>query len=152
MDEKTFQEYLEKRYEDQIKWYDQKACKNQKIFKIFQGTVIVLSAMTPVLVTLEKTPLTHYTAIFVSFLVAVGTTMLQTFKYHENWINYRATCEALRKEIYYFNYKIKEYKYCDTPCDLFVERVEALIDRENNLWLTVQIKKEKEVKNTENVK
>lgn len=141
MNDEEFKKYLKERYEEQINWYDKKAGKNQKAYKILQWGVIVLAAITPVLVAIESTSLLRFIAVISSFLVAAGTTILKAFKYQENWINYRTTCETLRKEIYYFNAGIDEYKNSDEPRRLFVKRVENLISRENTLWLA-ELKKE----------
>ena len=68
------------------------------------------------------------------------------FKYQENWINYRTTCETLRKEIHYYNAGINDYEKSDDPMALFVRRVETFISRENTLWLTEQKKEETDIK------
>jgi len=139
MEDSEFEKYLKERYEDQINWYDKKSIWNQKMYKRFQGIVIVLSVITPVLVAMriEKT---HWLVVIVSALVAIGTTSLKTFKYQENWINYRTTCETLRKEIHFYNVGVGEYKDINNREALFVERVEALISRENTMWLTTSLR------------
>jgi len=141
MEEKEFEKYLEKRYYPGIKWYDKKAVLNQQVYKIFQWVIIILAAVTPVFVALSE-DLGKSIPIVLSSLVAIGSASLKTFKYQENWINYRTTCETLRKEIHYFNAKIADYSDSADPMALFVERVETLISRENTLWLTVQKKKD----------
>lgn len=150
MDDKEFEKYLKERYEKQIEWYDKKAVKNQKAYKIFQWGVIVLSAITPVLVAIGSTLFERYVAVIVSFLVAAGTTLLKTFKYQENWINYRTTCETLKKERYYYNAKIADYKDRSDPKSIFVKRVEAMISRENTYWLAEQKREEITDENKEN--
>jgi hypothetical protein len=139
METEDFQKYLKERYEDQINWYDKKSAWNQKIYRRFQWTVIILSAVTPVLVAIEET---RWFAVVISALVAIGTTALKTFKYQENWINYRTTCETLRKEINFHNAGLGDYRDSDDREALFVERVESLISRENTMWLTTQRPKE----------
>ena len=155
MNKEDFQKYLKDRYEEQISWYDKKSIWNQKMYRRFQWVVIVLSAITPVLVAIvainpeayETSWLltkTSWLAVGISALVAIGITSLKTFKYQENWINYRTTCETLRKEIHFYKASVNEYKDTDDPEALFVERVEALISRENTMWLTTHLpRKEK---------
>ena len=149
MNREDFQKYLKERYEEQINWYDKKSIWNQKMYRRFQWVVIVLSAITPVLVAIvainpeanETSWLltkTSWLAVGISALVAIGTTGLKTFKYQENWINYRTTCETLRKEIHFYKAAVNEYKDTEDPEALFVERVESLISRENTMWLTAQ--------------
>ncbi len=48
------------------------------------------------------------------------------------------TSETLRKEIHFCNSGVGEYKDIDDREALFVEREEALISRENTMWLTTQ--------------
>jgi len=137
MNKEEFEEYLKKRYYDQIKWYDDQARFNKKVYKGLQMTVIVLSALTPILIGIPSLPFIDQRslAIVISLMVAIFTSTLTTFKYHENWINYRTTCETLKKEIHYYQAKIHEYANSRDPEALFVERVERLISRENTLWL-----------------
>ena len=148
MDAENFQNYLKNRYEDQINWYDKKSIWNQKMYRRFQWIVIVLSAITPVLVAIvairPEVKGTSWLAVGISALVAIGTTSLKTFKYQENWISYRTTCETLRKEIHFYNAGIGDYKEIEDPEALFVERIEALISRENTMWLTTHRPKAKE--------
>ncbi len=141
MDDEMFKEYLTNRYYNQIEWYDRKAVKSKKIYVIFQGSAIVFSAMTPILILLG-TEWEKLAAVIVSFLVAVGTAILKTFKYQENWINYRTTCEVLRKEIYYYQAGINEYKDPKDRKGLFIQRVEAFISREHTYWISERKEKE----------
>jgi len=145
MNTEDFKKYLKERYEDQINWYDKKSIWNQKKYLRFQWTVIVLSVITPVLVAIVPEA-TRWPAVVISALVAIGTTSLKTFKYQENWINYRTTCETLRKEIYFYTAGVGEYRDIDERESLFVERVESLTSRENTMWLTTHRPKEGEGK------
>jgi len=150
MDEKEFEAYLNERYYPEIKWYDKKSIRNQKLYRCFQWAVILLSAITPVLVAIvaiePEAKKTGWYAVAISALVAIGTTVLKTFKYQENWINYRTTCETLKKEIHFYKAGIYEYKDAEDPEGLFVERIESLISRENTMWLMAQKPKEEDKK------
>jgi len=108
METEDFQKYLEERYEDQINWYDKKSAWNQKLYQYFQWSVIILAAITPVLVAIAP-EVTRWPAVIIAALVAIGTTSLKTFKYQENWINYRTTCETLRKEKYFYKAGLGDY-------------------------------------------
>jgi hypothetical protein len=141
MEKKEFEDYLHDLYYPQIDWYDKKSISNQKFYKVLQWSIIILSALTPVIIA-SGYGWQRWSAVAISSLVAIGTASLKAFKYQENWINYRTTCETLRKEIHYFNAKIDDYENSDDPMGVFVERVELLISRENTMWLTVQKVKE----------
>ena len=83
-------------------------------------------------------------SLMTSVLVAILATSLKTFKFEENWINYRTTCETLKKEVHFYYARIGEYEDSEDKEALFVKRVEALISRENTLWLTTVEEKQKE--------
>jgi len=66
-------------------------------------------------------------------LVAIITAILGLYKFQENWIAYRTTCESLRHEKYLFLTECEPYDG-DAPFKLFVQRVESLISKENTKW------------------
>lgn len=135
MERGDFQGYFKRRYKKQIEWYAGKARRYKKLYHLFQWSVIVLSAITPVLVALSAGGTIRWLTVAVSSLVAIGTTSLKTFKYQEKWINYRTTAETLKKEEYFYKAGAGAYQEARDPESLFVERVENLISRENTLWL-----------------
>jgi hypothetical protein len=141
MDTEKFQKYLKERYYDQTNWYDTKSLWNQKWYRRLQWGLIVFSAMTPVLIAIDwglpTYPLLRWVPIITSVFVAILASALKTFKFQENWINYRTTCETLKKEIQFYEAGIGEYANAEDKEALFVERVENLISRENTLWLSV---------------
>jgi len=144
MKDEEFNDYIETRYKKQIEWYDNEAIKNQKLYKIFQWITLVLAAFTPILIILGE-GWVKWLAVAVAVLVAISIAALKTFKYQENWINYRTTCETLRKEHHYYKAGTQAYESVEDKKALFVDRVEALISREHTLWLTThQEKKQKE--------
>ena len=141
MDQNAFSNYLENRYEDQITWYDGKAAENQRIYRGLQWSVIVLAAITPVLIELDLDGLIQglgHVPTLTSAIVAILTAGLSTFKYQENWINYRTTCETLRKEKHFYDAGLGDYGKPGNKEALFVERVESLISRENTMWVSTQ--------------
>lgn len=141
MEEKEFESYLNKRYYPEIEWYDKKSALNQRVYTILQWNLIILSAITPVLVTIGGT-WERWSAVITSCLVAIGTASLKTFKYQEKWMHYRTTCETLRKEIHFYKAGIGDYEKCIDPIKRFIQRVETLISQENTIWITFQKKKE----------
>lgn len=141
MDKENFEKYVRERYYPQIEWYDKKANLNHRCYTILQWGLIILSALTPVLITVnfcfQQSRFLRWWPIVSSVLVAVLATSLKTFKFQENWINYRTTCETLKKEIYFYRAGIYDYAVSENKEATFVERVENLISRENTLWLAL---------------
>jgi hypothetical protein len=68
------------------------------------------------------------------------TAALKTFKYQENWINYRTTCETLKKEKYLYDAGLSDYQESVDREAQFVDRLEALLVRENSIWPYAQKK------------
>ncbi len=138
MDQESFSKFLNERYDDQVNWYDQKSIYNQKIYRRLQWMIIIFSALTPVLIELHidfwKDFQLSRLAIVTSLLVTICSAAIKTFKYQENWINYRTTCETLRKEKHFYEAKLYEYKDAEDKEAVFVDRVERLISRENTIW------------------
>lgn len=149
MDKADFQDYVNERYLDQIQWYDRKSLWNQKWYSRLQWGMIGLAAVTPVLISINfrvsSYPFLQWVPVVSSVIVAVLASALKTFKFQENWINYRTTCETLKKEIHLCRAGVGEYKKVEDREALFVERVENLISRENTLWL-ITAKREEEGK------
>ena len=141
MGEEEFENYLRERYEPEINWYDNRAFRNKRYYHWFQWAAIVISASVPVLVVSMPDNLKWITAIL-SILLAIATTALKTFKFQENWINYRTIAETLKKEKHYYDVEAIEYATAEDKRQLFVERVEALISRENTLWMTTHRRRE----------
>lgn len=136
MTQELFEAYLKERYQDQINWYDSKATKSKNFYNTFQWGVIILSAVSPILVvTLEEKPW-KWIAIVVTVLLAIGTAGLKAFKYQENWIDYRSVAEALKREKYFYQAGIEDYSTQSDKEATFVKRVEALISRENSIWVS----------------
>jgi hypothetical protein len=136
MDSETFKEYLEKRYYDQLNYYEKSSGRNQKKYKNFQWILIILSALTPVLAAIDSEKFNiQYVVVIVSAIVAILTTGLKTFQYQELWANYRATCEQLKPEIHYYNFNVGPYGMQGVDKEaLFISRVETILDKEHQGW------------------
>ena len=136
MDSKTFNEYLENRYYDQLKYYEKSSGLNQKKYKNFQWVLIILSALTPVLAAINIESFeTQYIVVVVSAIVAILTTGMKTFQFQELWATYRATSEQLKPEIHYYNFNVGPYgKQGVDKESLFISRVEAILDKEHQGW------------------
>lgn len=148
MDKATFDDYLANRYVKQMEYYSKTSAKNQKKYKLFQWTLIVLSALTPVLAALSGVnwsqdkeantigpQLIQILLVMVSSIVAILTTGLKTFQYQELWAIYRTTYEQLKPEIYYYEFSIGPYAAAGVDKEsLFVSRVEAILNKEHVQW------------------
>ena len=141
MEEEEFEEYLKERYKCQVQWYDNKSAQNQRYYQWFQWMVIIISVSVPVLVVSMPDRFKWITAIL-SIILAIATAALKTFKFQENWVNYRTIAETLKKEKHYYDAEAGEYATAEDKRQLFVEIVEALLSRENTLWMTIHRRRE----------
>jgi len=139
MDMHTFSEYLSTRYDKELNWYDTKSIRNKSLYYIFQMSLIILSATTPLLALSELKWPTTVTASVVAILAG----MIKFLNLQENWFNYRSICETLRKEKHLYDAEVGDYSNTKDKQQLFVERVENLISREHTLWQSSVSTKEK---------
>lgn len=129
-------EYLAERLDDQITWYDEKSQTNQKWFKRLKLLEIIAATIIPFWAGIG-TAIPYY-SIFIGALgvvIAVSAGVSAIYRFHENWIEYRTTAEQLKHEKFIYLTNIKPYD-TQEKFELLVERVEALISRENSAWAT----------------
>jgi hypothetical protein len=141
------EEYLNERLEKQINWYSSKSKLNKQWYQALKTSEIVLAAITPFIVALVSgdTNFLKYVAGAMSIIIGILAGLLTAFKFHEKWIQYRSTCENLNHEKYLFETNSSIYT-TNSSFNLFVERVEFIISKENSDW--TQIIVSSEVKNT----
>ena len=144
--EMTPQEYMAERLNDQIKYYDKTANLSKKTYLRNRTITVVAGAIVPVLVNVEF-PYDNLVTSFLSLLVVLIVSLEGVYHYREQWINSRSTSEALRKEYFLFSTKEGPYKKIQSSQDeafiLFVERIEYLIESENNSTLQVMTRESK---------
>lgn len=132
-------DYLKNRVQNQIDWYDKKSIDCQRKYKIFQIIEIIIAAFIPLL----SGYATNNTVIALIIgvcgtVIAIIESITKLNKYHENWVQYRTTCELLRyqKQLFITNsapYNTDE----ETIENIFVRNIENIISSENNKWKTV---------------
>ncbi len=129
------EDYIKDRLENQIDWYDKKSIRSQKLFKRLQVIVILSSATIPFLSGyMDGTSL--YLKVVIGLLglvIASITAIIGLYRFQENWLEYRTTCETLRHEKYLYLAKATPYNE-ERSFLLLVERIESLISKENTNW------------------
>src|SRR5687768_10070395 len=104
-------EYLEKRVNDQINWMELKSKKSQQRYKSLKLLEIVAAALIPTVAGIP--PLHGYLPIIsglLGFLIVVINGVQQLQRYHENWLAYRSSSEALKRERILFEAGTSPYK------------------------------------------
>jgi hypothetical protein len=129
-------QYLAERVEDQIAWYGGRSRRNKRAYQWLRVLEISAAAVLPFLTGYvgEPTGRLKFVVGLLGVVVAVAAGLLALYKLQENWLQYRATCEALEREKYCFLTRAAPY---DTPqpFPLFVQRVEGVISQENGNWV-----------------
>ena len=158
MDTNTFNEYLEKRYQGQMDFYSKASARTQKKYKNFQWTLIILSTLTTIMAALPRDQFDlHYAVVVSAAVVTIITSALKTFQYQELWVNYRATNEQLKPEIYYYHFNVGDYgKEGADKASIFIKHVEAILSKEHDGWPVTKKLRESDEKqaqpNAENIK
>ncbi len=134
--------YLQERLDDQIEWYDKKSKVNQKWFKLLKIMEISSAALIPFIISFitDSSIILKIIAGSLGILVVIISGIIGLYKFQENWIEYRTTCETLKHEKYLFLIKSNPYNI-DNPLPLLVQRAESIISKENTYW-SQYIKKE----------
>lgn len=129
------EQYIKNRVDDQIDWYDNKSVYCQKRYKFLQITEIVFAALIPLLSAYSKNQIVSIIVGLLGATIAIIESITKLNKYHENWIEYRTTCELLRYQKYLFETHSSPYNQEEeTVENLFVRNVENIISSENNKW------------------
>ena len=123
------------RLEDQIRWYDRKSSRNQRIYKWLKGVTLVSGVLVPVL---SYAPWGRLPAGALGVIIVIAEGIQQINQYQANWIAYRSTAEALKHEKYLFLASAGPYSSAQNPIAMLAERVEGQVSQENAKWITAQ--------------
>lgn len=129
-------EYVKQRLEDQITWYSNKSSLCKWGYTILRLVEIIAAAIIPFLSGMGGNVLNGSGPWFIGslgVLIAIAAAAGSLFKFHENWIHYRATAEALKHEKFLFLSQTSPYNREDC-FPMLVQRVEGLISKENSTW------------------
>jgi hypothetical protein len=140
MTDEKFEDYLKTRYHGAISYYGSRAGSNKHLYNSFQWSVIIISAVMPVMV-VSFTDYKLATA-GLSLILAIGTSALKAFKFQENWISYRQMAETLKQEEHFYDADLGSYATASDKRAMFVDHVESLISRENSIWTNMHQQKE----------
>ena len=130
-------EYITQRLDDQIGWYDLKSLSSQRWYKWLRMAQFVAAALIPFLAGYldPEVPEIGFGVGLLGVAIAIITATLDLYRFQAHWIEYRTTCEALRKEKHLF--LTASEPYTSDPAATFrllVQRAEMLISKENSTW------------------
>jgi hypothetical protein len=124
-------EYLQRRVEPQEQWHDRRARLNKHLFFTVEVATLLAGAAIPVvnLWVVKDAYLAGVLSAILGGVVVMAAAIGKLFKFHENWLHYRALVEALAREKELYAAAAGDYAKIDGPRRnrLLVERVENLI-------------------------
>ncbi|MEY8320338.1 DUF4231 domain-containing protein [Lachnospiraceae bacterium 46-61] len=129
------EQFITDRVDDQIKWHDKKSQIAQKYYKAYQVIEITLAAIIPLLSFFADKFIIQFTIAVIGSSIAIIEAITKLYKFHENWISYRCTCEALKTQKYLYVTKSAPYNVTQETVDtLFVKNIEMILSSQNNQW------------------
>lgn len=139
------EEYLAQRVDDQIEWYDRKSLFNQRWAKRLRLVEFIAAALIPFFAAYVTWYGIQAVVGLLGVVVAVITATVSFCQFQEHWIEYRTTCESLKKEKYLYLTASEPYEGDEEArFHLLVQRVETLISKENTNWAQYMMRPKKE--------
>jgi hypothetical protein len=123
------------RLEEQIRWYDREANKDQLWFRGLKICQIVVAAVIPVMAGASAPA---WLVGGAGALIVILEGIQQLMQFQQNWSSYRATCEQLKHERFLFQAGAGPYANSPLPEALLAEQVESLVSQEHAAWVSQQ--------------
>lgn len=129
------------RLEDQVAWYENRSRRAQRSYKRLKIVQIILGALIPFLAGFQQQmqdllplemhllPALLIAGLGVVIVVLEGLQHLN--QYHQHWLTYRSTAEALKHEKFLFLADAGPYGVVDDKRAYLAERIEELISNEH---------------------
>ncbi len=124
----------------QSTWYGDKSQKSRTTYVRLKGTQIVLAAAIPVVSVAAASNPQRWTSAGLGALIGIVEGFLQLGQYQQNWLLYRATREALKREEFLYGAGAGPYAEAGGKDALYIERCDAIMSGENAKWLATQQK------------
>jgi Protein of unknown function (DUF4231) len=118
------------RLDEQLGWYDRKSRDNQRRYQWLKLLELAVAAALPVVAGVGS-PVWVTGGLAAVIVVLEGVQHL--YQFHEQWITYRSTAEALKHERYLYLAKAGPYMGEDRQRQL-AERIEGLVSQEHAKW------------------
>jgi hypothetical protein len=122
----------------QSAWYGERARQSRSYYVKLKGAQIICAAAIPVISVSGAANSQRWATAVLGALVGIIEGLIQLGQYQQNWLLYRATREALKREEFLHSAKAGPYAGVQDPDVLFVERSDAIISGENSRWLSSQ--------------
>ncbi len=129
------------RLEDQILWYSRKSSASLRWFRALKIIELMAAAIIPFLATNLASDRLSSPALVaggLGVLIVVLESLQGLFQFQNNWMNYRSTCEELKREKHLWMAKAGPYSGDGNSDRLLAERIESVISAEHGRWTLAQ--------------
>lgn len=134
--------YIKDRLKPQIEYYSKTSKRLQREYYILSIISTIILAVIPILTLLSDfSELYKYLIAGSSAVASVLSGILLLRKTKDNWLEYRATSEALKAELEEYRYSAGAYKGREDKNILLVETCEKIMQAEHSEWYA-RMKKE----------
>jgi len=124
-------DYVQRRLEPQQEWHDKRAKLNKHLFYTVEVATVLAGAAVPVvnLWAVKDAYLAGLLSAIFGGVVVVAAAIGKLFKFHDNWLHYRALVEAVAREKELYSAGAGDYTRLEGGGRnrLLVERVENLL-------------------------
>jgi hypothetical protein len=131
----------------QSTWYGDKSAKNRTMYVRLKSAQLILAAAIPVVSVAAASNPQRWTSAGLGALIGIVEGFLQLGQYQQNWLLYRATREALKREEFLYSAGAGPYFDAASRDALYIERCDAIMSGENSKWLATQQQALSEKKN-----
>jgi hypothetical protein len=130
----SLEDYIGTRVDEQIKWYSDASGRAQIGWKALRLTEVVVAALIPFAAAYATQSVLAQIAVgLLGVVVAIITGVLGVYKLQENWLLYRGTAEALKREKFLVMTRVAPYDG-DNAQSEFVARIEGILGKEGEAW------------------
>ncbi len=133
--------YPRERIDEQINWHSNRANWNKRRYYITEIITLVAATLIPVINVLNvvSEPMLRILSASLGALSVLALGVNKLFKFQENWLNYRALAETVRREKELFHNAVGDY---DVPPERrnkkLVERIETMLASTTSKFISIQ--------------
>ena len=131
--------YLEERLENQREWHSRKATMNKKRYYTAEIITLTTGSLIPVINVLNIPGPVRLMSALLAAAGVISAGIAKLCKYQENWLNFRAVAEALKREKEIYEHQIGDYELDNGKRQkLLVERVEEILASTTAKFISIQ--------------
>ena len=129
---------------DHQEYYEESAQRNKTFYVSIKVLGLLAAAVIPIFSLTENLLVSGpLVAAGLGAVVVVLEGVQQLFRFHDNWTNYRAACEAIRRELFLYTSRAGPYAEAhkiQAAESLLADRIAGVTGQAVSKWLSTQEK------------